>query len=772
MAKLSPDQWHEIGPYLDFALSLPEDERAAWLQSLQADKPALANLLQTLLEEHSALAEEHFLEHSPIQPGTESFLQGQTVGAYALISPIGQGGMGTVWLAERSDGRFQRRVAVKFLHLAVAARGGAERFKREGRILGRLAHPHIAELIDAGVTPNGQPYLVLEHVEGEPIDEYCDRHALDVNARIRLFLDVLSALAQAHANLIVHRDIKPSNVLVRKDGQVKLLDFGIAKLLEHEGDAGAATLLTMEGGTALTPYFAAPEQVAGGAITTATDIYAAAVLLYLLLTGQHPAGPGSHSPAALVKAIVDTEPRWPSDAVASVKTGEEMARDAAEKRATTPERIRRQLRGDLDTIVVKALKKSPEERYGSIAALADDLRRYLNREPISARPDTLAYRTAKFVHRNRLAVALAALAVIATVVGLVGTLLQARTARMQRDTAIRERDRANRIAQFMIDMFEVTDPNEARANSITAREVLDKASTQIGTSLANDPKVQAQMMSVMGKIYNRLGLYSAAQPLLERAIAIGRGVNGRGDPDVLEAEAVLADLLIQEGRLADAERLLQEALPTAQRALGPENWVTLVTMTETAYTLTLEGRDAEALDLAGFASEHLRRVLGEGDEEILWSMYTLAMILGREGRFADSEALYRQELDIERRVHGLESVHALYTMNNLGATLIPMGRLSEAQDVLRQTLTIDRRVFGPQAPETGRTLYNLACAAAHQGHRDEAFSFLDQAVGIVPVRTLLGLEKDSDLESLHSDPRWNGTLAIAKQRIAAAQKQH
>jgi serine/threonine protein kinase len=417
VSTLSPERWQEISPYLDQALTLPEDERAAWLESFRATNPPLADLLELLLEEHRALAQEHFLERRPPQPSNESSLAGQTIGAYTLISPIGQGGMGSVWLGERSDGRFERQVAVKFLNVAVTGQGGAERFKREGSILGRLAHPHIAELIDAGVSASGQPYLVLEYVGGEHIDEYCDGHLLDVDARIKLFLDVLSALALAHANLTVHRDIKPSNVLVSNDGRVKLLDFGIAKLLGGDRNPGAAAL-TLEGGGALTPQFAAPEQVTGGAITTATDVYALGVLLYMLLTGQHPAGSGAHSTADLVKAIVDSEPQYPSDALTSKQTEPEKASAEAAKRATTPDKLRRQLRGDLDTIISKALKKNPAERYISVTALADDLQRYLKHETISARPDTVSYRAARFVRRNRAAVLLTTSALVLVITSL------------------------------------------------------------------------------------------------------------------------------------------------------------------------------------------------------------------------------------------------------------------------------------------------------------------------------------------------------------------
>jgi serine/threonine protein kinase/tetratricopeptide (TPR) repeat protein len=405
MSTLSPGQWQEISPYLDQALSLPEEERSAWLQSFRLEKPELAELLQQLLEEHRVLADEHFLERMPYVAIDQPVLDSK-IGAYTVVSQIGQGGMGSVWLAERNDGRFQRRVAVKFLPFAMTSGVGAERFKREGKILGQLTHPHIAELMDAGVTPNGEPYLVLEYVAGLPIDQYCDQQKLDVTSRICIFLGVVSAVAHAHANLIVHRDIKPSNVLVRNDGQVKLLDFGIAKLLAEDANP-AATLLTIEGRAAMTPQFAAPEQVKGESITTATDVYALGVLLYLLLTGQHPAGQTLHSTVELVKAIVECEPSQPSKVTSSSE-----AKELAEKRATTPEKLRRQLRGDLDTIIGKTLKKKPAGRYLSVTALAADLQRFLRHEPISARPDTVGYRAAKFLRRNRMVVTLTATAMV------------------------------------------------------------------------------------------------------------------------------------------------------------------------------------------------------------------------------------------------------------------------------------------------------------------------------------------------------------------------
>jgi len=416
MSKLSPEQWQILSPYLDQALELPDDERSAWLAALRREDAALAAQLETLLAEHRALSEEGFLEAKTPQLPRGQGSAGQVLGVYTLISQIGHGGMGTVWLAERNDGRFERRVAIKMLNIALMGKGGEERFKREGRILGRLAHPHIAELIDAGVSSTGEPFLVLEYVDGEPIDRYCDQQGLDIRARIRLFLDALQGVAHAHAHHIVHRDLKPSNILVRTDGEAKLLDFGIAKLLECDGKNGEAPL-TIEGGGAMTPEYAAPEQLKGEAVTAATDVYASGVLLYVLLTGRHPTGSDSRTPARLVKAIVDVEPPRPSDVVASTKSEDETAAANAGRRATTPDKLVWLLRGDLDTMVGKALKKNPQERYPSIESFTEDLQRYLRHQPITARPDTLVYRTTKFIRRHKTSVTVAVLFTAA----LVGT---------------------------------------------------------------------------------------------------------------------------------------------------------------------------------------------------------------------------------------------------------------------------------------------------------------------------------------------------------------
>jgi eukaryotic-like serine/threonine-protein kinase len=765
MSALAPGRWEQLSPYLDQALTLTDPERAEWLAALREKDPALADELQGLLEEHRAVVGERFLEQGPLAVPAQA-KAGQRIGAYTLVSPIGEGGMGSIWLAERSDGRFERRAAVKFLRLTLVGRGGEERFKREGSILGRVAHPHIAELLDAGLSADGQPYLILEHVEGQHIDRYCDAQRLGVEARLSLFLDVLDAVAHAHANLIVHRDLKPSNVLVRNDGQVKLLDFGIAKLLEEENEAAAATQLTLQGGGALTPAYAAPEQITSKPVTTATDVYALGVLLYLLLSGQHPAGAGSLSTAQMVKAIVDVEPARLSDAVIWDRVEAEVRDANAARRGTTPEKLRRSLRGDLDTIVAKTLKKDPQERYRSVTALADDLRRYLRSESISARPDTFAYRVGKFVRRNRAATALAAVAVVATLGGVTGTLLQAHTARVQRDEAYRERDRANRVAEFMTGMFKAADPMETAGAEVSARAVLDKASKDITTGLSKDPRLQAQMMQVMGNAYTSLGDYARSEQLLRQAIEIGRASRGPEDPVTLASMDYLGYVLVERGLGDEGEKLQRQALEIQQRVLGPEHPDTLQTMGDLAGTLSLEGKFAEAEKLGRVVLEKERRVFGPEDHHTISAMDNLAATLGEQGRYAESERLERETIELESRVYGTEYMGTLMSMSNQVDTLYFLGRYREAKQMLEQVLATQRRVIGAHHPETARSIYNLGCLAAREGKRDQAFSLLGQAIDDLSPRNIPKLDNDPTLKPLQGDPRFAKLAARAKARGA------
>lgn len=760
MSTLSPERWREISPHLDHALSLDEKDREAWLASFTAENHELGDLIRKLLREHSVLSDEKFLEAAPEVPVSQGSLEGRKIGVYTLLSAIGQGGMGSVWLAERSDGRFERRVAIKFLHFSVAAQGGIERFKREGKILGQLTHPNIAELLDAGVTSTGEPYLVLEYVEGGPITEHCDRNALDVRTRVRLFLDVLSAVAHAHASLIVHRDLKPSNVLVRKDGQVKLLDFGIAKLLADDTTPATATLLTLEAGGALTPQFAAPEQITGAPVTTATDVYALGVLLYLLLTGHHPAGDKQRSPADLVKAIVDTEPPRPSEITAHRRTD-----DVAAHALANPEKLSRELRGDLDNIVAKALKKNPAERYGSVAAFADDLQRYLKHEPIGARPDSLSYRTNRFIRRNRVAVGLSTIAMLAIIAGTAATLIQARTARHQRDAALRERDRANRIAEFMAGMFKVSDPRERVGSAVTAREVLDQASKDIRSGLSKDPEQQGRMMYEMGTAYLNLGLYSRAQSLFEGSLKLESASLGSENSETLRTTQQLGWTLFQEGHLAEAESLQRKVYDARRRLLAPEDDDTLSITSDLANNLDAQGNHTEAEKLEREVLNRRRSTLGPEDVHTLGSLDTLALILLGENRLAEADELESQAVATQRRLHGDENLDTIHYMMNQQAIEGQMGRDTEAS--LRQLLELQRRVLGPNQPETADTLYNLASQVAKKGHSGEALSLLRQSIdhGLL-ARDAEAIGEDPDLKVLHGKPGFGALVAYAKKHAA------
>ncbi len=713
MSTPSPDRWQQISPYLDHALSLSEDERTAWLKALREGRPDLADVLEELLEEHRALAQEEFLEHAPLRPPNESST-GQTIGAYTLISRIGQGGMGSVWLAERSDGRFRRQVAVKFLHFALAAHGAAERFKREGRILGQLAHPHIAELIDAGIGQNGEPYLVLEYVEGEHIDRYCDEHKLDVNARIKLFLDVLRAVALAHTNLIVHRDIKPSNVLVRNDGEVKLLDFGIAKLLAEDGTAASATQLTIEGGGALTPQFAAPEQVSGGPITTATDVYALGVLLYLLLTGQHPAGRGGHSPADLVKAIVETEPLRASEAITSPATAAN-----AERRRTTPEKLCRELRGDLDTIVGKALKKNPQERYPSVASLGDDLQRYLRQEPIAARPDNFGYRAAKFVRRNLTAVALATLALLAIAAGVTGTRIQARTARKQRDFALRQLSRAEAIN----DLNNYVLSNAAPSGKPFTVDDLLSGAEHIVRRQQGDETTRAELLISIGRQYTVQDEYQKARRLLEEAHVLSRTLSEHSTR--ARASCGLGQVLSRTGDFARGEALFHEGLDELPNdpLFVVERVFCLLRGSEIAEN---GGRQEESLARAEAAEGMVRQSSFHSDPLELDALIVLAGAYSDAGRRGEAGRAYQQAAARLQELGRDDTQMAGILFNNWGTMLIGAGRPLDAERALRRTIEIGRDAQGEDSVSS-MTLANYSYALYQIGRFDEAASYAARA---------------------------------------------
>lgn len=733
MSTLSPDQWQALSPYLDQALALTDDERAAWLASLGEQNPALAAQLQALLDEHRVLAQEGFLEKGPAALPSTPGLAGQTIGPYTLISQIGQGGMGVVWLVQRNDGRFQRKAAVKLLSVGLAG-GVAERFRREGAILGRLSHPHIAELLDAGVTTAGQPYLILEYVDGLPIHSYCDQHNLDVNVRCRLFLDVLSAVTHAHANLIVHRDIKPSNVFVSRGGQVKLLDFGIAKLMEGAGSDGSATLLTHEAGSALTPEFAAPEQIRGGPVTTATDVYALGVLLYLLLAGQHPAGPGPHSAAGLVKAIMETEPPRVSEVAGRTAAKPSPTPD----RGATPEKLRRQLRGDLDTIVAKAMKKEPQERYASVTALADDLRRYLRHEPISARPDTISYRVGKFARRNRLAVALTALALIAIIAGTAGTLIQARRAREQRDFAFRQLTRAEAIND--LDNFILTDAAPS-GKPLRLNELLERAERLVRREHDLTDVNHIQLLVSIGRKYQSQDQDASALRALEEAYKLSRNVTDRSTRAL--AACALGNAASVSGDPKRAQALIREGF----QELPNESQFVLdqIFCLECGSRVSRDtGEASEAVARALTAEQLLEGSPVRTDALQADTLMGLAEAYRSAGHFVEADSTFDRASKVLATLGRDDTQEAGTLFNNWGLMLFHSGRILEAERTLRRAIEISQE---NQAEEgvSPQLLNNYAATLIDLNRFDEAGNYANRAFAdaqkagneILIVQTLL-----------------------------------
>jgi len=564
MQPMDMARWQRLSPLLDAILDCDDDaEREQRLAALRTDDSALADEIDTLLKRVADNDRDGFLERAPL-PLREASMVGQTIGAYTIERELGQGGMGSVWLARRTDGRFEGYVAIKFLNAGLMARGGSERFAREGSILARLAHPNIARLLDAGVADRGtRPYLVLEYIDGVPIDRHCEDKELDLPARVRLFLDVLAAVAHAHTRLILHRDLKPSNILVTRAGEVKLLDFGIAKLLDDAGASGAATEITQAAGHAYTLQYAAPEQLQGGDVTTATDVYALGVLLYVLLGGAHPTADAHTAPLEQMRAVIETEPRRLSDATQRRGLGPAAAR------------LARALRGDLDNIVARALKKSPAERYANASLLADDLRRYLNDEPVAARPDAKAYVLAKFVRRHRLGVAAGALVASALAIGIGVALMEANEAK-------RQRVQAEGLIEFMLgDLRKKLQP-VGRLDALDAvgtQALAYYAAQDAGRLDADSLGRRARALHLIGEIAERRGSLDDALRVFQQAADSTGELMARyprdGQRIFDHAQSVywVGYVARQRGRMAEAETRFRTYQELAQQLtrLDPDN---------------------------------------------------------------------------------------------------------------------------------------------------------------------------------------------------------
>jgi eukaryotic-like serine/threonine-protein kinase len=693
-------RWREISQYLDEALELEAPARATWLRELDDRAPTVAGAVRSLLAERDGLGQHPLLSEAASVSLPRPGLAGQQLGAYTLESIVGHGGMGTVWLARRSDGRYEGRAAVKVLNAALLGRPTERRFVREGSVLAKLQHPNIAQLIDAGVAPSGQPYLVLEYVEGDHIDSYAVERNLDIEARVRLFLDVLAAVAHAHSCLIVHRDIKPSNILVTPTGTVKLLDFGIAALLGPD-----ETGLTREVDAGLTPEYAAPEQLLKLPVTTATDVYALGLVLYLLLAGKHPLDPKRRSAPELARATLDHDPPPPSRLAASP-------------------RLERTLRGDLDNIVAKALKKNPHERYLTAEALAQDLRAWLAFQPVSARPDSLSYRASKFIRRHRGSVAAGVLMALVLIGATVVTTLQMIEAQRQRDEALYQSRRAEFQARFAYQiMSEVGDDGQP----ITIRELLEKGIEVLEKSYRDDPRFVIGMLVNISGRYMNLGDTNGEYAALVKAERLARKLD---DPErIAFVQCNTVETELAAGRPDQARERMRDGLANLAKLPNPS----LDRQTECgaaeARLLWAEGKLPEAIDTA----VRIARLLESRNEtgDLLYRMLAtmLDVMLSSEGRRREARE-WNERLIAELQRSGDDSGMSMTNArHNQAAHLYDAGEVRAALDVQRPTI---ERLAAKQGLDAvpAAMAQRLGLYQVHAEETDAGLIWLDRAVAL------------------------------------------
>ena len=717
------DHWRRLEAIFEEVAALPEDERKERLAELCGGDLALRSEVASLLAADARAGD--FLERSPASADAAlppPAVLGRRLGPWRVVSPLGQGGMATVYLGVRDDGEFRQQVAIKVFRYGTDHTELLDRFRAERQILASLDHPNIARLLDGGTTPDGLPYLVMEHIDGVPIDRYCQERDLGFDARIDLFRQVCAAVQYAHQNLVVHRDIKPSNILVTPDGRPHLLDFGIAKLLEGSTLSDPPT---RTGQRLMTPHYASPEQIEGRPVTTASDVYSLGVLLYILLTGRLPYRLDPDRVGAVEQAVLEQEPEPPSHA--PVTAG----------RNRRPGRWRA---GDLDNIVLMALRKEPQRRYPSVELFSEDLRLYREGMPVRARPTTLSYRMARFVGRHRMGVGLAAgtfLLVLALAVGM--TIQAARLAR-QRDEIRRERDKAVEVAHLLQNVFSVSDPREARGETITARELLDQGAARVQAELKGQPEVQAALAATIGKAYANLGLNDRSLPLVERSLALRRQIYGEEHPDVAESLEALGLLAQVRGELDRAEALHRQALAMREKLLGPDDPAVAESLNSLATDLFARAKYEAAEPLFRRALALNRRHFGNAHQEVATNLGNLGLLEKQMGHHAAAEALYREALTIMRRVYGPAHPSIAKQLNNLAALQTERGDLAAAEASYREALAVAHRLYGEEHPDIALQLHNLAALAALRGDGARAESLLRRSLAM--RRKLLGPEHE------------------------------
>ncbi len=745
---MEPERRREIERIFEAALERPPSERREWVREVSVGDDELHAGVLRLLKAHdraegilddpaSPIAE--FLEDAAESPGPD-----RRIGAYRLVREIGRGGMSIVYLAERDDRQYRQTVALKLIRRGLDTPDLVQRFRAERQILATLSHPNIAHLLDGGTTEDGLPYLVMEHVAGETITDYCDRRRLTVAQRLQLFVTVARTVQHAHRNLVVHRDLKPSNILVTDDGEVRLLDFGIAKLLDPDSSLDSPPQTRPEL-RLLTPEYASPEQLSGGAITTATDVYGLGLVLYELLTGYHPFREERGSDRERIRR--ERRLVRPSSAVTRNA-------DVSAARGVPPERLRRKLRGDLDRMVMMALREEPERRYPSAEQLAEDIECYLQRRPTRARGDSVPYRVERYTRRHRWGVTVSAVFVLLLAAYTVTLTVKEREIRSALERASVETERAEQVTDFLMRLFEATEPDGVDSDIMTARELLERGALR-AEQLAHQPTEQAQMLDVIGRTYQYLGQYERAQPLLEQGLEIRRGRFGEMHGSVAESLYHLARLQHARGQLDSAEARFRRALHSQRRLLGKEHPVPARTLGGLSLVLRDMGKYDEAETLAREALDLRRRVRGDEHPEVAESLHDLAEILRRQGKYAAAAPLYREALDLREQLLGSEHPTVAETLHNLAYVLQRQGDLSEVETLYRRALGIRRTVFGPDHPAVAATTSNLGLLMFRIGDLAAADSLYREALKI--RRRILGPEHPDIALSL-------GLLAAVQRR--------
>jgi serine/threonine-protein kinase len=708
-ADASPARWLEIDRIVDGALDLPPDERAPFLETACAHDSTLRADVERLLR--SCDADAGFLERpageyaAPLVASLTTStpaVEGMRVGPYRVVEEAGRGGMGVVYVAERDDDQYRRRVALKLVRRGVDDDGSVvRRFVEERQILASLEHPSIARLLDGGMTTDGLPYFAMEYVTGSPIDHYCDERRLTLDARLGLFINVCDAVEYAHRRLVVHRDLKPSNILVTDGGEVKLLDFGIAKLLAPEADPEAPN--TRTGLRLMTPEYASPEQLRGEAVSTASDVYSLGVVLYELLAGRRPHDAAGRPTLEVARARTEDEVTRPSVALGH---GPDAAA-AAQVRSTSPDRLRRRLSGDLDTIVLAAMRVEPERRYGSAEQLAADVRRHLTGLPVSARRDTWTYRAHKFVRRHRVGVA----AAVVIVLLLAGSTV---TTQLQSARIARERDTAEQVSGFLVDLFDGADPYGNSGREVTARVLLDSGAARVARDLTEQPAIRAHLMATMGRAYYGLGRYSEARRLLEQALALRKIALGDADTSVARTTHLLAQVMLDQGDYAGADSLYPRALALRRRLLGATHLDVAQTLRGLALTRRARGDNAGADTLLRQALT-IQQARRADPLDIAATLNALGHVHRDGGRYTAAESLYRQVHDIRRTRLGDHHPDVANSLVNIGAAIASAGDYDRAEPLLRNGIASKQRSLGDEHPDVATDMSGLASLLHRKG---------------------------------------------------------